>query len=90
MPTLAAAPQVSISYLEIYNEVGYDLLNPDREVKGLEDLPQVRGPGRGPENKESGRAKAAGCGSRREQGLSLNLAAIAGWCFSHAGCYTCA
>lgn len=33
--------QVSISYLEIYNEMGYDLLNPDREVKGLEDLPQV-------------------------------------------------
>jgi hypothetical protein len=32
---------VSISYLEIYNEMGYDLLNPDREVKGLEDLPQV-------------------------------------------------
>ena len=33
--------QVHISYLEIYNEVGYDLLDPDREVKGIEDLPQV-------------------------------------------------
>lgn len=30
-----------ISYLEIYNETGYDLLNPDREVQMLEDLPKV-------------------------------------------------
>lgn len=32
---------VHISYLEIYNETGYDLLDPDREVKALEDLPKV-------------------------------------------------
>lgn len=37
----AAALQVHISYLEIYNETGYDLLNPDREVQMLEDLPKV-------------------------------------------------
>ena len=30
-----------ISYLEIYNEVGYDLLDPNREVQMLEDLPRV-------------------------------------------------
>lgn len=29
------------SYLEIYNETGYDLLNPDHETKRLEDLPKV-------------------------------------------------
>ena len=33
--------QVHISYLEIYNETGYDLLNPEREVQMLEDLPKV-------------------------------------------------
>jgi len=32
---------VHISYLEIYNDVGYDLLDPNREVKMLEDLPKV-------------------------------------------------
>ena len=32
---------VSISYLEIYNETGYDLLNPVRESSALEDLPRV-------------------------------------------------
>ena len=30
-----------ISYLEIYNEAGYDLLDPSHESKGLEDLPKV-------------------------------------------------
>lgn len=30
-----------ISYLEIYNEAGYDLLDPEREIKRLEDLPRV-------------------------------------------------
>ena len=30
-----------VSYLEIYNEVGYDLLDPDRDVRSLEDLPRV-------------------------------------------------
>ncbi|XP_034015745.1 kinesin-like protein KIF6 [Thalassophryne amazonica] len=30
-----------ISYLEIYNEVGYDLLNVQREASQLEDLPKV-------------------------------------------------
>lgn len=33
--------QVLISYLEIYNETGYDLLDPTREVQAMEDLPQV-------------------------------------------------
>lgn len=33
--------QVRVSYLEIYNEIGYDLLDPDREVKALEDLTRV-------------------------------------------------
>ncbi|KAK9835721.1 hypothetical protein WJX74_006610 [Apatococcus lobatus] len=32
---------VHVSYLEIYNEVGYDLLDPDRDVRSLEDLPRV-------------------------------------------------
>ncbi|XP_051502173.1 kinesin-like protein KIF6 isoform X2 [Myxocyprinus asiaticus] len=30
-----------ISYLEIYNEAGYDLLNPQHEASCLEDLPRV-------------------------------------------------
>ncbi len=30
-----------ISYLEIYNEQGYDLLDPSHETKSLEDLPKV-------------------------------------------------
>lgn len=30
------------SYMEVYNEMGYDLLNPDHETKALEDLPKVR------------------------------------------------
>ncbi|TSM77407.1 Kinesin-like protein KIF6 [Bagarius yarrelli] len=30
-----------ISYLEIYNEVGYDLLDPRHEANNLEDLPKV-------------------------------------------------
>ena len=33
--------QVHVSYLEIYNNMGYDLLDPDREIKMLEDLPRV-------------------------------------------------
>ena len=33
--------QVHVSYLEIYNEVGYDLLDPDRDVRSLEDLRRV-------------------------------------------------
>ena len=36
--------QVHISYLEIYNETGYDLLDPNREIEMLEDLPKVRVP----------------------------------------------
>ena len=31
-----------ISYLEIYNGNGYDLLDPTHETKALEDLPKVR------------------------------------------------
>lgn len=34
---------VHFSYLEIYNETGYDLLDPDHETKALEDLPKVQG-----------------------------------------------
>ena len=30
-----------ISYLEIYNDTGYDLLDPSHETKALEDLPKV-------------------------------------------------
>jgi len=33
--------EVRVSYLEIYNEAGYDLLDPSHETKGLEDLPKV-------------------------------------------------
>ena len=33
--------QVHISYLEIYNNTGYDLLDPSHETKRLEDLPRV-------------------------------------------------
>jgi kinesin family protein 6/9 len=32
---------IRISYLEIYNESGYDLLDPNHETKKLEDLPKV-------------------------------------------------
>ena len=28
-----------VSYLEIYNEAGYDLLDPSHETKSLEELP---------------------------------------------------
>jgi len=31
-----------VSYLELYNEVGYDLLDPSHETKALEDLPKVK------------------------------------------------
>eukprot|EP00606_Chrysophyceae_sp_TOSAG23-5_P001197 GSChrysophyteH2.ASY1.ANO1.1382.1 assembled CDS len=30
-----------VSYLELYNETGYDLLDPSHETKALEDLPKV-------------------------------------------------
>lgn len=33
--------KVYISYLEIYNDQGYDLLNPSNEITALEDLPKV-------------------------------------------------
>ncbi len=33
---------VRVSYMEIYNEVAYDLLDPGQETKALEDLPCVR------------------------------------------------
>ncbi|KAJ3191216.1 Kinesin- protein 6 [Irineochytrium annulatum] len=33
---------VAISYLEIYNENGYDLLDSSRDAKKLEDLPSIR------------------------------------------------
>ncbi|KAJ3298827.1 Kinesin- protein 6 [Rhizoclosmatium sp. JEL0117] len=34
--------EIGISYLEIYNENGYDLLDNTRDAKKLEDLPKVR------------------------------------------------
>ena len=33
--------KMQISYLELYNENGYDLLSPAHDFKGLEDLPKV-------------------------------------------------
>ncbi|KAJ3128891.1 Kinesin- protein 6 [Nowakowskiella sp. JEL0407] len=33
--------EISISYMEIYNEIGYDLLDSSRDAKKLEDLPKV-------------------------------------------------
>ena len=30
-----------MSYLEIYNDTAYDLLDPEREIKDIEDLPKV-------------------------------------------------
>lgn len=30
-----------ISYMEIYNETIYDLLDPEKEIKKMEDLPKV-------------------------------------------------
>jgi len=39
---MVVGTQVSISYLEIYNEVGYDLLDPGRDIRGLEDLQRVQ------------------------------------------------
>jgi kinesin family protein 6/9 len=34
--------EIGISYLEIYNENGYDLLDDTRDAKQLEDLPYVQ------------------------------------------------
>ena len=33
--------QVHVSYLEIYNDAVYDLLDPEREIKDIDDLPRV-------------------------------------------------
>ena len=38
---LAGGAQVFVSYLEIYNDAGYDLLDPGREAARMEDLPRV-------------------------------------------------
>ena len=35
---------IYISYLEIYNEAGYDLLDPSQDTKALEELPCVACP----------------------------------------------
>ena len=32
-----------VSYMEIYNENGYDLLDPNHDITKLEDLPKVLG-----------------------------------------------
>ncbi|KAJ8604878.1 hypothetical protein CTAYLR_010413 [Chrysophaeum taylorii] len=37
-----AAWTAHISYMEIYNEQGFDLLDPSHDFKGLQDLPRVR------------------------------------------------
>jgi hypothetical protein len=44
-PCHASSPasySVHVSYMEIYNEAGFDLLEPGRQVRALEDLPRVR------------------------------------------------
>ena len=41
LKTVPLSLKVHISYLEIYNETGYDLLDPNREIEMLEDLPKV-------------------------------------------------
>ena len=41
-PPSPASYSVHVSYMEIYNEAGFDLLEPGREVRALEDLPRVR------------------------------------------------
>jgi kinesin family protein 6/9 len=33
--------QLHFAYLEIYNEIGYDLLNPNHDTESLQDLPKV-------------------------------------------------
>lgn len=33
--------EAKVSYLEIYNEGGYDLLDPNHEITKMEDLPRV-------------------------------------------------
>lgn len=38
---MRACVQVYVSYLEIYNDAGYDLLEPGRQATRLEDLPRV-------------------------------------------------
>lgn len=37
-----ASYSVQITYVEIYNDQGYDLLDPDHETTALEDLPKVQ------------------------------------------------
>ena len=34
--------QIKVSYLEIYNEIGYDLLDPERNIAKIEDLRRVQ------------------------------------------------
>jgi len=43
-PDHAPPHQAHVSYLEIYNDSGFDLLDPSLEnnVKALEDLPKVK------------------------------------------------
>ena len=57
-----------ISYMEIYNETGYDLLEPTREVQALEDLPKVR--------QASGRAGAA---VQAQASVLMGADALGGW-----------
>ena len=44
-PSLAQHPDcefsTQVSYLEVYNENGYDLLDPRNDIRQMEDLPKV-------------------------------------------------
>jgi len=63
--------QVHVAYLEIYNEVAYDLLDAGREARALEDLPRV--------------AVRADDLARRTPRAHLYLGALAAsWCHSGA------
>ena len=69
-----------ISYLEIYNETGYDLLNPDREVQMLEDLPKVAIM----EDEESNiHMRNLSIHRANNEEEALNLVGVDGW---HNGC----
>jgi hypothetical protein len=61
-------PKVWVSYLEVYNEAGYDLLDPAREVAALEDMPQARGRRYGEGAGSVGRGCVGGCAAQGRPG----------------------
>jgi len=81
-------PKVIISYLEIYNEVGYDLLDPAREVAALEDMPQVF-----LQEDEEGRLHLRNLSSHRacteEEALNLVRGGFGSWRGSHQSVSAC-